>query len=70
MTRTMLKNLETIEDKSFVLNYQSDCLLEGVEAKVYRPLMERETCGEYFIFINFYYYYQLFPCTYFYLYIH
>lgn len=47
MTRNMLKDLEALsDDETSHLNHQSDCLLQGVESKVYKPLMQRDTCGE------------------------
>ncbi|OXU24382.1 hypothetical protein TSAR_014354 [Trichomalopsis sarcophagae] len=45
MTRNMLNDLEAFfDDETSHLNHQSDCLLQGVEAKVYKPLMQRDTC--------------------------
>lgn len=47
MTRIMLSHLEKLFDETDVnFNFQSDCLLQGVEPKVYKPLMTRETCGK------------------------
>lgn len=46
MTRNMLRHLETLfGDKIIPLNFQSNCLLQGVESKTYKPLMNRDTCG-------------------------
>lgn len=54
MTRSMLKNLELLFDnETSHMNYQSDCLLQGVESKIYKPLMQRETCGKHLILLYF-----------------
>lgn len=34
---------------NFQSNFQSDCLLLGVQSKIYQPLMKREMCGKYTI---------------------
>ncbi|XP_011499598.1 PREDICTED: tRNA pseudouridine(38/39) synthase [Ceratosolen solmsi marchali] len=45
MTRSMLTNLETLlDDKSVSLNFQTDCLMQGVKRKIYQPLMQRQRC--------------------------
>lgn len=41
MIKTMLLNLPETKNT----NFQSDCLLRGVESKIYTPLMKRLTCG-------------------------
>ncbi|XP_012524214.1 tRNA pseudouridine(38/39) synthase isoform X3 [Monomorium pharaonis] len=52
---TMIKNMLT-ELKNFVscvnTNFQSDCLLLGIQSKIYQPLMKREMCGKYINFIK------------------
>lgn len=40
MIKAMLSNLPDTENT----NFQSDCLLRGVESKIYTPLMKRLTC--------------------------
>ncbi|KAJ8688400.1 hypothetical protein QAD02_024195 [Eretmocerus hayati] len=45
MTKDMLDNLRSLfSDEMGFPEYQSNCLLQGVEPKVYKPLVERETC--------------------------
>jgi len=43
----MLTELEDTVDIN--INFQSDCLLLGIQSKVYQPLMKREMCGSYTI---------------------
>lgn len=48
----MIKNM-LMELENFVncvnTDFQSDCLLLGVQSKTYQPLMKREMCGKYMI---------------------
>ncbi|XP_058790728.1 tRNA pseudouridine(38/39) synthase [Phymastichus coffea] len=45
MIKNMLQDLQELTDeKNTNIKYQSNCLLQGVESKVYKPLLERETC--------------------------
>ncbi|XP_023246847.1 tRNA pseudouridine(38/39) synthase [Copidosoma floridanum] len=45
MTRCMLNDLGTLFAKEISdVNFQPDSLLQGSEAKVYKPLMQRDTC--------------------------
>ncbi|XP_023289103.1 tRNA pseudouridine(38/39) synthase isoform X2 [Orussus abietinus] len=44
MTREMLREMETILDDDEGIRSQSTCLLQGVQTKVYQPLMKRVTC--------------------------
>lgn len=47
MMRTMLRHFEKFFNEiDKHPNFQSDCLLQGVEPKIYKPLMTRETCGK------------------------
>jgi len=48
MIRNMLMELEDMVD-CVNINFQSDCLLLGIQSKVYQPLMKREMCGSYTI---------------------
>jgi len=48
MIRNMLMELEDMVDCVNV-NSQSDCLLLGIQSKIYQPLMKREMCGLYTI---------------------
>lgn len=45
----MIKNM-LMELENFIncvnTDFQSDCLLLGVQSKIYQPLMKREMCGE------------------------
>lgn len=45
MIRNMLAELESLV-KCASTNFQSDCLLLGVQSKIYQPLMKREMCGQ------------------------
>jgi len=54
MIKNMLMKLENFVN-CVNTDFQSDCLLLGVQSKVYQPLMKRELCGKYMInFIKFY----------------
>jgi hypothetical protein len=52
MMRNMLKNLEMLDNENNHLNYQSDGLLQGVEPKIYQPLMHRQKCGKKLYYIT------------------
>lgn len=49
---TMIKNM-LMELKNSVncvnTDFQSDCLLLGIQSKIYHPLMLREMCGKHII---------------------
>lgn len=47
MTREMLADLKSKLTSEEELNFQCDCLLQGVRSKIYQPLMQRTTCGLY-----------------------
>lgn len=50
MIKNMLMELEnSLNDINFQSNFQSNCLLLGVQSKIYQPLMKREMCGKYTI---------------------
>lgn len=48
MIKNMLIELENFlsDSVNFQSNFQSDCLLLGVQSKIYQPLMKREMCGK------------------------
>lgn len=48
MIKNMLMKLENFVN-CVNTDFQSDCLLLGVQSKIYQPLMKREMCGKYMI---------------------
>lgn len=42
----MIDNLKNYVSTNDPMEYQSDCLIQGVQSKVYQPLMKRLTCGK------------------------
>lgn len=48
MIKNMLMELENFVNCANT-DFQSDCLLLGVQSKIYQPLMKREMCGKYMI---------------------
>jgi len=45
MIKNMLMELENFLN-CVNTDFQSDCLLLGVQSKIYQPLMKREMCGK------------------------
>lgn len=48
MIKSIIDDLST-HSTSEGFNYQSDCLIQGVQAKVHQPLMKRITCGNIYL---------------------
>ncbi|KAG8037986.1 hypothetical protein G9C98_006311 [Cotesia typhae] len=44
MIKSIIEDLSSHVENKQGFNYQSDCLIQGVQAKVYLPLMKRITC--------------------------
>lgn len=44
MIKAMLTHLENLV-KGVNTDFQDDCLLLGIQSKMYQPLMKREMCG-------------------------
>lgn len=51
MIKSIIEDLSSHVENKEGFNYQSDCLIQGVQAKVHLPLMKRTTCGNYLFFM-------------------
>ncbi|CAD6208501.1 GSCOCG00010501001-RA-CDS, partial [Cotesia congregata] len=51
--KSIIEDLSSHVENKEGFNYQSDCLIQGVQTKVHLPLMKRTTCGNYsFFYVN------------------
>lgn len=48
MMKNMIDDLKNNLSNDDLNNYQANCLIQGVQSKVYQPLMKRLTCGAYY----------------------
>lgn len=47
---TIYYKVQSVDENTEPILSQAECLLQGVRSKVYKKLLERDTCGKLFFF--------------------